>query len=478
MRRRARGLSLPDTESQGTDKGMAALIGSRIYDDAIYATDRPVPSLWEATSGPAPADDGPLQGEAVTEVAVIGGGIAGLSLVWHLTKRHGIAATALDAGKIGWGASGRNGGFVSMGYTKRSLDDLTEAYGAEEARTVFEAQKAACAYVTDLAASEDLDVDLAGRGEFIVAHKPDRMKGLQAKSAAMKALFGEDWPILTKEELRARGYASPEAHGAIYVPHGTGLHPLKYTNGLLALARAQGGRVHPHSTVIRWERDGAGGHLLYTHEGGRLRAKTVVVATNGFTTEGLDKRFDGVTLPALSNILATRPLSLEERQAQGFTTDIPVADSRNLLFYIRLLKDGRLLFGGRGGTSAKEAAGEHYWDYMHKRLVEVFPAWKEVEISHRWRGFVCLTADLVGRVGLFPQDRSTGYLFGCHGSGVAMSGYAAKFLAAQIAGAGFNEPFPMCFRTPPVRFPVPSLRVPALMAAYAWYKFKDEVLPA
>ena len=457
---------------------MAALIGSRIYDDAIYQTEQPVKSLWEDTAGPSPADDGPVSSDASTEVAVIGGGIAGLSLVWHLTRRHGIAALALDAGKIGWGASGRNGGFVSMGYTKRSLDDLTKTYGADDARTVFEAQKAACAYVIDFASSEDLDVDLSGRGEYIVAHRPDRLKGLQAKSAAMRALFSEDWPVISKEELRERGYASPEAHGGIYVPHGTGLHPLKYTYGLLGLARSHGGKVHPHSAVIRWERDGAGGHILHTSSGGRVHAKTVIVATNGFTTEGLDARFDGVTLPAMSNILVTRPLSIGERDAQGYTTDIPVADSRNLLFYIRLLKDGRLLFGGRGGTSATEAAGERYWDYMHKRLVEVFPAWKDVEISHRWRGFVCLTADLVGRVGLFPQDKSTGYLFGCHGSGVAMSGYAAKFLASQIAGAGFNEPFPMCFRQPPVRFPVPSLRVPALAAAYAWYRFKDEVLPA
>ena len=457
---------------------MAALIGSRIYDDAIYDTDRPIPSLWEATAGPAPADDGPLIGEESTEVAIIGGGIAGLSMVWHLTRRHVIAATALDAGKIGWGASGRNGGFVSLGYTKLSLDDLTKTYGGGEAATVFEAQKAACAYVVDVAQSEDLDIDLASRGQYLVAHKPDRMKVLMARSAAMRAQFGEEWPILSKEELREKGFASPEAHGAMFVPHGTGLHPLKYTYGLLGLARSQGGKVHPRSTVVRWERDGAGGHVLHVQGGGRLRAKTVVVATNGFTTEGLDERFDGVTLPALSNIIVTRPLTDAERQAQGYTTDIGIADSRNLLFYIRLLKDGRLMFGGRGGTSAKDAAGERYWEFMHKRLGQKFPAWKGVDITHRWRGLFCMTPDLVGRVGLFPQDPSTGYLFGCHGGGVAMSGYAAKFLAAQIAGSGFNEPFPMCFRSPPVRFPLPSLRVPALMAAYAWYRLKDEVLPA
>ena len=454
-----------------------AQIGSRIYDDALYDTDRPVASLWEDTAGTAPADDGPLDADASTEVAVIGGGIAGLSLVWHLTQRHGIAATALDAGKIGWGASGRNGGFVSLGYTKRSQAELSNSYGSDDARLVFQAQKAACAYVIDTVESTDLDVELAGRGEYIVAHKPDRMKELAARSEAMRNLFGEVWPVLSIGGLAAAGYQSPEAHGGIHVPHGTGLHPLKYTYGLLSLARRYGGRVHPYSVVTRWERS-RGGHILHTSSGGMLSARRVVVATNGFTTEGLDQRFDDVTLPALSNILVTRPLSEEERREQGYTTTIPVADSRNLLFYIRLLSDGRLLFGGRGGTNGTDASGRRYWNYMQRRLGEVFPAWKDVSITHRWRGLVCLTADLVGRVGLFPDDPSTGYLFGCHGSGVAMSGYAAKFLAAELAGTRFNEPFPMCFRQPPKRFVLPSLRVPALAAAYAWYRFKDEVLPA
>ena len=455
-----------------------AQIGSRIYDDALYDTDRPVASLWEDTAGTAPADDGPLDADASTEVAVIGGGIAGLSLVWHLTQRHGIAATAVDAGKIGWGASGRNGGFVSLGYTKRSQAELSNSYGSDDARVVFQAQKAACAYVIDTVESTDLDVELTGRGEYIVAHKPDRMKELAARSEAMRNLFGEVWPVLSTGGLAAAGYRSPEAHGGIHVPHGTGLHPLKYTYGLLSLARRYGGRVHPHSMVTRWERS-RGGHILHTSSGGILSARRVVVATNGFTTEGLDQRFDDVTLPALSNILVTRRLSEEERREQGYSTTVPVADSRNLLFYIRLLSDGRLLFA------------RSWWHKRHRRvgqtLLELYAAaaWRGPSQPGRTspspivgEGLVCLTADLVGRVGLFPDDPSTGYLFGCHGSGVAMSGYAAKFLAAELAGTRFNEPFPMCFRQPPKRFVLPSLRVPALAAAYAWYRFKDEVLPA
>lgn len=454
---------------------MSAIIGTRIYDDAIYATERPVGTWWADDAGPPPEDDGELVGSQRTEVAVIGGGIAGLSLAWHLAKE-GIAATVLDAAAIGWGASGRNGGFVSFGYTKRSLDQITASHGAEEARAVLAAQAASCADLLALVDRHRLEVDLVSGGELLLAHRPDRLRELEQERLTMRDQYGVDWPLLSRDALRERGFASCEAHGALHLPHAAGIQPLKYTFGLLRLARGAGARVHPHSPVVHWQRQGQD-HLLRTAKGATLHAARVVVATNGFTTEGLDRRFDGVTLPVLSSILVTRPLTAAEQAAQGYTTRTPVADSRNLLFYIRLLADGRLLFGGRGGTDASLAGAERYYSYMQRRLGQMFPAWRDVPITHRWRGLVCLTADLIGRVGLFPDDPRTGYLLGCHGSGVAMSGHAARFLACRIAGRPFDGPFPRSFQTPPPRFPLPSLRLPALKAAYGWYRLKDEVLP-
>lgn len=446
--------------------------GTQLYHPAIYDRDRPAGSWWEASAGEEVADSGPVAGDHRVEVAVIGGGYAGLSTARHLAGAHGIEAVVLEAGRIGWGASGRNGGFVGLGGTKRGYGEIAAEHGRDAARELFAAQKAAIDFVLDTIRSHELDVPLSGPGELLVAHKPSRMAALGAKRDLIRSLFGEDWPVLDRAALRARGYASPEAHGALYVPHGTGLHPLRYVRGLARLALAAGVAVHGRSPVLAWERDGRR-HRLRT-PGGTIAAERVVLATNGYTPEPLAQQFAGATLPALSNILVTRPLTADERTAQGYTTDIPVADSRNLLFYIRLLPDGRLLFGGRGGTDASPSGKEAQARWMARRLGEVFPAWRGVAIEYRWNGLVCLTRDLVAHVGRLPDDPSIGFLLGWHGNGVSMAGYAGRLLAAELAGARPNTPpLPAFMRTPPPRFPWPAARVTALRAAYLWYRAQD-----
>lgn len=446
--------------------------GTRLYDPAIYDRDRPAGSWWEASAGEGVRDSGPVTGDRRVEVAVIGGGYAGLSTAWHLAREHGIGCVVLEAGRIGWGASGRNGGFVGLGGTKRGYGEIAASHGSDAARALFAAQKAAIDFVLETIREHALDVPLSGPGELLVAHRPARMAELATKREVIRSLFGEDWPLLDRAGLRERGYASPEAYGALYVPHGTGLHPLRYLRGLARLALAAGVTVHGNSPVLAWERDGAR-HRLRT-PGGTISAERVVVATNGYTPEPLDRRFDGTTLPALSHILVTRPLSAAERDAQGYTTDIPVADSRHLLFYIRLLPEGRLMFGGRGGTDASLAGQAAQARWMERRLSEVFPAWRGVAIEHRWNGLVCLTGDLVAHVGRLPDDPSIAFLLGWHGNGVAMTGYAGRLLAAEIAGARLNsQPLPAFMRTPPPRFRWPAARVLGLRAAYAWYRAKD-----
>ena len=174
--------------------------------------------------------------------------------------------------------------------------------------------------------------------------------------------------------------------------------------------------------MLAWERTGAG-HRLRTPTG-TVTAERVVVATNGYTPEDLDPALAARTLPALSSILVTRPLTPAEQAAHRWTRPALLADSRDLLFYIRLLRDGRLLFGARGGTDASPAAFEGRVRWMRKRLAEKFPAWRDVGIDHAWWGLVCLARDLAPHLGWLDPERRTLAALAYHGGGVAFLDHA------------------------------------------------------
>src|SRR4051794_4491240 len=436
-----------------------------LYHAAHYDRERPLGTYWEATAGPEPAGLEPLARDTACEVAIVGGGYTGLSCACHLA-RHGIGAVVLEAGPIGWGASSRNGGFCGLGGTKLGYGTVADRFGLEAARRYFAAQKAGVALVRDLAAAEGFDIEPTGEGEHYVAHKPSRVAALHAKAELVERLFGERWPVWTRDELAERLLDAPEAHACLVVPHYFGLHPLRYVRGLATAAARAGAAVHPRTPVLAWKRTGAG-HRLRT-PAGTVTAERVVFATNGYTPEDLDPALAARTLPALSSILVTRPLNPDEQAAHRWTKPALLADSRGLLFYIRLLRDGRLLFGARGGTDASPAAFEGRVRWMRKRLAEKFPAWRDVEVDHAWWGLVCLARDLAPHLGwLDPEWRSPAAL-AYHRGGVAVSTMVGRAAAAGLAGRGppppppgLGGPFPAVGpprpgRAPPARGPPPA----------------------
>lgn len=449
-------------------------IESDLYHPEHYDRSRTAPSYWEATGGPLPEGVAPLAGDVTTEVAIIGGGYTGLSAAYHLAKDHGIAATVLEAGPIGWGASGRNGGFCGLGGSKLGYGRMAQRYGTGETGRFFEAQKAGVALVRGLAEAEAIDVEPTGEGEYYLAHKPSRWHVLENYAGAVQRLFGERWPLWRRPELEERLLRSPEAHGCVVVPHYFGLHPLRYVRGLAAATARRGARVHERTPVTAWQR-ADGRHRLVTPHG-IVTARRVLVATNGYTPEGLEPTLAGRLLPALSSILVTRPLTAEEQAAQGWAKPALIADTRNLLFYIRLLRDGRLLFGARGGTDASPAAFAQRRAWMERRLAEKFPAWRGVGIDYAWWGLVCLAKDLLPHLGWLDEGRSVLAALAYHGSGVSFATMFGRAAAARLAGREPDPPLPGFVLGPPPRFPVPGLRLTALRAAYAAYGFKDEWL--
>lgn len=232
-------------------------IESNLYHPEQYARDRPIDSYWAATGGPEPAGTNGLEGDLTTEVAVIGGGYTGLSAAYHLARDHGMEVTVLEAGPIGWGASGRNGGFCGLGGSKLSYGVMAQRYGVPAAAQFFAAQKAGVALVRDIAAGERIDIEPTGVGEHYVAHRPSRWHELEKVAGTVQRLFGERWPLWRRAEMEERLLRSPEAHGCLVVPHYFGLHPMRYVRGLAAAASRHGARICARTQVVAWQQDGA-----------------------------------------------------------------------------------------------------------------------------------------------------------------------------------------------------------------------------
>ncbi|MBL8711239.1 MAG: FAD-binding oxidoreductase [Rhodospirillaceae bacterium] len=430
----------------------------------------PVPSWWRDTRTDAP-DYPALDGDVESEVAIIGGGYTGLSAAYHLARDHGIEAVVLERAYPGWGGSGRNGGFCCMGSSKMPWHRMVGKFGLAETQRFWRSQKDSVELVAEIATREELDIDRTGTGEISLAHKPSLVDGLKEEAAYMARTFGARETFVPKEELVAQGLNSPGLHAGVANPVGFGLNPWKYVTGLAAATAKAGARIFGNTEVIHWSRERAK-HVLTTPRG-RVRAAKVLIATAGYTGEDLHPDYAGRILPALSSIVVTRPMSQAELDAQGWTSTTPVYDIRYLLHYFRLLPDGRMMFGGRGGLSAEPALLRRQQDNIEAAFRAYYPAWREVEITYRWSGLLCLAQDLVPHVGAWDDQPGIYFAMCYHGNGVAMGTWSGRAAARAMTG-GIDER-PDFIRRPPPKFPLPFLRPLYLRGAYIGYGLRDSL---
>ena len=440
-----------------------------VHPDACHFS-TPVESYWEESADPLALDLQPLRQERRCDVAIIGGGFTGLSAAIALAEQ-GVDARLLEAGHIGWGASGRNGGFACIGSHKLSYSKMIRTYGLDATKGFYRTMKDSVALVAENAERHGIDIWKHGQGEITLAHLPNRLDKFREEQAFYRATFGEEHEVLTPQQLRERGLAGPHFHGGLVGSTGIGIHPLNYVRGLARAAHTAGAKLFPHSRLIRWE-EHSGEHHLYTEQG-KLVAGRVLVATNGYTPEDVSRRHAGRILPALSNIIVTRPLSDTELEAQGWTSSTMAYDSRNLLHYFRLLPNKRFLFGGRGGTDSSNAAAADYRELLTDTLYHLFPAWDDVEITHFWRGFVCLAYDLVPYVGALDERKSVWTSLAYHGNGVAMASWCGRAAARMMLDDKTRETVPAVITRRLAKFPLPAFRPLYLKGAYLWFGWQD-----
>jgi glycine/D-amino acid oxidase-like deaminating enzyme len=449
---------------------------NRLYHESLYRFDSVEPSYWEANGGELSFASTPMRGDASCEVAVIGGGYSGLSAAYHLAKDLQADVRVLEAGHIGWGASGRNGGFCSLGGSKLGLAAAVRRYGLDAVRQYWRSQVDAVELVRNLVSQEHIDAQITGDEELAVACSARSFAELRAHALEQFTLLQLDASVVSQDEFRERYFDSPLQHGAIRIRPTFGLHPLRLVRGLARAAVWKGAILHARSEVLAWQKSGSV-HLLST-AGGTLRANKVVMATNGFMPEHLHPSFAGRPMPMISAIVVSRPLTGGELEAQQWQSHSPMITARRLLNYFRLLPDRRLLFGGRGHSSGGAAGTARNYQLLISQLRQLCPAWHDVEIDYQWQGLVCFTRRLTPSVGRLPDDPSVYFAFGYHGNGVNSAIWAGREIAGWIAsGKGNDVPasIPVMVRGLSERFPLAAIRLWYLRGRLAMMRAADRI---
>lgn len=414
-------------------------------------------SLWAATA-PPPPDTPPLREHAKADVAIVGGGFAGLSTALHLAE-DGASVRLVEAQEPGFGASGRNNGQVIPAYGRHNPDDVVRLFG-EEVGERLNAHVGAAADVTfDLIRRHGIDCDAVQEGWIQPAHAPSRMPALRAK-AEQWARRGADVEILDAAETE-RLSGSPVYHGAWVHRRGGNIQPLAYSRGLARAAIAAGASVHGHSPATGI--DQAGSRWRVTTPEGSVEADQVVIATNAYTG-ALWPKLGQTVVPVRSFQIATAPLSHNLRQSvlpggQG------ISDSRSQLWAFRYDRDGRLVTSGFPLIPAGARGGMER--VARSRVTTVFPQVGDIGIDYVWEGRIAMTRDRLPRYhALAPGVHA---IMGWSGRGIALATATGAAMARHIR-TGEVMPLPPA---PVEPIPLHTLATPLARAMVLLYRWRD-----
>ena len=438
----------------------------RIYSDYAYGPGPRTNCFWDES---AVDFDWPRQaGEDTADLCVIGAGFTGTNAA-VTAAQGGMDVIVLEAETPGWGASGRNGGFCCLGGGIHEKAKLKQRYGADGETAFHLAEKAAVDHVAGLLEAHGIDADVHSEGETYLAHKPSRLAELEAHGRAYEEAYGGVATYASARDLADQGMKGP-FHGAVTINTGFALNPRKYIDGILRVARDAGVRIFAQSPAVDVQRDG--GKWRVTTPQGVVVAEKVLIATNGYSSDDLPKWMAARYMPTQSTVIVTRPLTGEEIQRQGWTSQQMSYDTRHLLHYFRLMPDNRFLIGMRGGLISSAGSEARARQRVRESFGKLFPAWADVEITHQWSGMVCLSPKFVPFAGEVPGHPGLLAGFAFHGNGVAMGSNTGHMLGRVALGDGAGH-IPAAMRADPGRFPFGRARRVVMPPAYATFWLQD-----
>jgi gamma-glutamylputrescine oxidase len=416
-------------------------------------------SYYAATAHPAESFPS-LNGEVRCDLVVVGGGCTGLSAALHAAQA-GLSVILLEGGKVGWGASGRNGGQMIPGLRKGAVE-LVEAYGAERAKALFDLSLQARGLVLDLIAQYAIDCDLKTTGHLAAAVKPRDARAMAAEADCLDKVMGyAHAEFLSAAEARLE--VDAPYHGALMDRLGGHLHPLNYTLGLSRAARAAGVTIFEDSVATRLEQ--SPGVVRVSTAGGVVRARHAVLAGDALLS-GLEPRVNNRIMPVANYVVATEPLA-DARQM--IPHDAAVSDSRFVVNYYRLTADGRLLFGG--GERYTPDPPRDIVGFVRPYMEAVFPRLAGRRIDYAWGGMVSVTSTRLPHVG---RQGEVLFAHGYSGMGVILSTLAGKLLTDALLGR--TDDFDLFAGVEPPAFPGGTrLRGALHVLGMLWYAMRDRL---
>jgi gamma-glutamylputrescine oxidase len=403
-----------------------------------------------------------LTDDVQADVCVIGGGFTGLSAALNLAER-GFKVVLLEAERIGFGASGRNGGLIGSGQRKDVLE-MEEAFGYETSRKFWDFAEAAKAEIRERVAKHNIQCDLQ-KGQLVGVHKKSYLGWAQELSDALAQRY--DYPntrSVARQEIRSlvdtptflEGFLDEEA---------AHLHPLNFSLGLARAAKEAGVLIYENSRVSGYTR--ADPSLVSTSKGS-VKASFVVLGCNGYLGK-LEGRVAGKIMPINNFMIATEPLG-EERAKSIISRRLGVHDSRFVVNYFRMSEDHRLLFGG--GENYRPSFPRDILNFVRPYMVKLFPQLEDVKVDYAWGGTLSVTVNRLPHIGRVAPNLFFGQ--GYSGHGVSTAVFAGKVIAEAIGGTA--ERLDVFSQLPIHTFPGGTLlRYPGMVLGMLFFSLKDKL---